>query len=58
MQEAETTAGDFRERSPRSDRFFREGRAGEWQEKLSADQVNRIVDTHGEQMRQFGYLTN
>lgn len=48
--------GDFRERSERADRFFREGRAGEWREKLSAAQVQRIVDAHGEQMRKFGYL--
>ncbi len=58
LREAEVTAGDFRERSERADRFFREGRVGEWQEKLSPAQVQRIVDTHGEQMTAFGYLTN
>jgi len=58
LQTAEITAGDFRERSERSDRFFREGRVGEWREKLSEAQVNRITAAHGEQMRAFGYLTN
>ncbi len=48
---------DFRERSERADRFFRQGRAGEWRDKLSKDQVQRIADTHHEQMRRFGYLT-
>ena len=48
----------FRERSEASEVFFREGRAGEWQEKLSAAQVQRIVDAHGEQMQKFGYLAS
>jgi hypothetical protein len=47
---------DFRERSERAEVFFREGRAGEWREKLSPEQVRRIEDAHGEQMRKFGYL--
>jgi len=57
LQAAEAE-GDFRERSERAERFFRQGRAGEWREKLSEDQVQRIVDTHHEQMRRFGYLKN
>ena len=50
--------GDFRERSEAAEVFFREGRAGEWREKLSAEQVRRIIDAHGEQMQKFGYLTS
>jgi hypothetical protein len=46
----------FREVSERADRFFREGRAGEWREKLTEAQVNRVVDAHREQMSRFGYL--
>jgi hypothetical protein len=46
----------FRERSEAAEVFFREGRAGEWREKLTADQARRIVDAHGEQMQKFGYL--
>ncbi len=56
LRDAEIASGDFRERSERADRFFREGRAGEWREKLSPEQAQRIVDAHGEQMGKFGYL--
>lgn len=49
---------DFRERSPKADRFFSTGKAGTWREKLTESQVQRIVDAHGETMSQFGYLTN
>ncbi|MEX0852063.1 MAG: sulfotransferase domain-containing protein [Bauldia sp.] len=48
--------GDFRERSERAERFFRQGRAGAWQEDLTAVQVERIVEAHGEEMRRFDYL--
>lgn len=47
---------DFRERSPRADRFFVAGKVGNWREKLSADQVERIVETHGPMMKRFGYV--
>jgi hypothetical protein len=47
----------FRERPPTaSQNFFREGRAGQWREVLTAQQVDRIVGDHGEQMQRFGYL--
>jgi hypothetical protein len=46
----------FMEKSKRADRFFREGRAGQWKDVLSAAQVGRIVSDHGEQMARFGYL--
>jgi Sulfotransferase domain len=46
----------FRERSSQTDRFFREGRAGQWKEVLTKGQVTRIVDDHGPQMARFGYL--
>ncbi len=58
LRDAEIAAGDFRERSERADRFFREGRVGEWHDKLSAEQVRRIEDAHRDQMAKFGYLTN
>ena len=38
-----------------ADRFFREGKAGGWKERLSNDQSRRIVDVHWEQMRRVGY---
>ncbi len=37
-------------------RFFRDGRVGQWKEALSADQVERIVSAHREQMERFGYV--
>ena len=46
----------FRERPEDAERFFREGRAGQWKEVLTLAQVQRIVDAHGEQMQRFGYL--
>ena len=48
---------DFRERSPRSDRFFATGKAGAWRDKLSEAQAGAIVEAHSAQMRKFGYLT-
>ncbi len=46
----------FSERPEHTERFFREGRAGQWRGILSAAQVDRIVADHGEQMARFGYL--
>lgn len=47
----------FRERSSHADRFFRFGRAGQWQDKLSEQQIRRIVSFNHRYMRRFGYLT-
>ncbi|MBX3580216.1 MAG: sulfotransferase domain-containing protein [Rhizobiaceae bacterium] len=38
------------------DRFFRVGRAGQWKEHLTPEQIDRIVADHREQMARFGYL--
>ncbi len=46
----------FMEKSYKAERFFREGRAGQWKEVLSSAQVRRLVADHGEQMARFGYL--
>jgi hypothetical protein len=45
----------FRERSVKSGRFFREGRAGQWREVLTPAQVAAVVAAHQEQMARFGY---
>jgi hypothetical protein len=37
-------------------RFFRSGRVGEWRERLSPDQVRRVIEDHRDAMRKFGYL--
>jgi hypothetical protein len=52
-QEEET---GFQEKSEKAERFFREGRAAQWKEILSPQQVSRIVNDHGPQMTRFGYL--
>lgn len=52
-QEAEE---GFRERPWRATTFFREGRAGGWRDRLTEQQVSRIVEDHGAMMRRLGYL--
>jgi hypothetical protein len=53
---AQEESEGFQERSSQPGRFFREGRAGQWKEVLTKEQVTRIVDDHGPQMARFGYL--
>jgi hypothetical protein len=36
--------------------FFRRGRAGGWRDELPPALVERLVNTHAETMRRFGYL--
>jgi len=55
LQSMEQEQG-FVERSLHSERFFRSGRSGGWQDKLTPEQVARIERDHAEQMRRFGYL--
>jgi len=54
LQAQERKAG-FRERSRKSDTFFRTGRSGEGAERLSPDQIERLQQAHETQMRKFGY---
>ncbi|MGE0154720.1 MAG: sulfotransferase domain-containing protein [Reyranellaceae bacterium] len=49
--------GGFRERPEHTEKFFREGKAGQWKQELTINQVKRIVHVHAEQMDRFGYLT-
>jgi hypothetical protein len=44
------------ERPSTAERFFRIGRAGQWREALSADQVKSIIAAHAPMMMRFGYL--
>ena len=47
----------FRERSLNSSElFFRRGEAGSWREELPVPLAQRLIETHGETMRRFGYL--
>ena len=50
-------AGGFSERPNGSTAaFFREGRSEQWREKLSPDQVRRIISDHRTQMERFNYI--
>jgi hypothetical protein len=55
LRDSEAAAG-FKERPHDIDTFFREGRAGQWRERLTAEQVARVVKAHHPLMRRFGYL--
>ena len=55
LQKLERDEG-FVEKPKAAEKFFREGRSGQWREKLTDEQINRIISVHGEQMARFGYL--
>jgi hypothetical protein len=46
----------FKEKPEQAERFFREGRAGQWRDVLTPVQIERVVAAHREQMARFGYL--
>lgn len=48
--------GGFKEKPEHAERFFREGRADQWKDVLTPQQVDAIISAHGEQMKRFGYL--
>ncbi|MCP4697856.1 MAG: sulfotransferase domain-containing protein [Gammaproteobacteria bacterium] len=48
--------GNFQERPANATCFFRKGRAGDWQERLTKKQIDRLIKDHGTVMRRFGYL--
>jgi hypothetical protein len=58
LKEQEETAGWYADRPKETKKFFREGSAGQWKTVLTAHQIDKIVETHREQMTRFGYLPN
>lgn len=52
---ADEALNGFRERPEGMGRFFRAGRAGQWREMLTAQQIRRIECDHGTMMAHFGY---
>jgi hypothetical protein len=40
----------------KGERFFRAGRSNQWREKLTREQVQRVIATHGEQMKRWRYV--
>ena len=55
LKEDEVKNG-FREKSSRTDFFFREGKAGTWNKYLNSEQANRIINNHHDVMLQLNYL--
>jgi len=47
----------FQEKSQHSKSFFRVGKTDQWKNKLSDEQVQKLVSVHQAQMLRFGYLT-
>jgi hypothetical protein len=54
LKEQEDEAG-FRERPETAERFFREGRSGQWGEVLTRAQIDAVVSSHRDEMARFGY---
>ncbi len=54
LQSAEERAG-FAERPVVTQKFFREGRSGQWRDVLSVDQAKAIASANATQMKRFGY---
>jgi hypothetical protein len=53
---AQEQSRGFRERSLKSDRFFREGRSGQWRDLLAPAQIDAVVGACRGPMARFGYL--
>ncbi|WP_298355286.1 sulfotransferase domain-containing protein [Rhodoblastus sp.] len=49
-------AEGFVEKPPEAEKFFRTGKAGQWKDILSPDQIKTIVAAHGPMMMRFGYV--
>ena len=52
----EQTLGFNEARPDGAVRFFRRGQSGQWREYLTQDQTDRVIATHSDTMRRFGYL--
>ncbi len=46
----------FMDKPPRLKHFFRSGKVGDWQKRLTSVQVQKIIQDHGEVMQHLGYL--
>ena len=55
LKKQEQTKG-FVEKHESATSFFRKGKANQWKELLSEEQIKRIVETHREQMARFKYI--
>jgi len=57
LQEQEKSK-PFKERSAKAKSFFRKGVVGDWQNKLTEEQVKTVIDAHRPLMEELGYLDN
>lgn len=57
LQKQESEQG-FREKMPHSSAFFKKGKKGSWRESLNDEQIEKIIESHGDVMRKFGYLNS
>ncbi|MDF1791997.1 MAG: sulfotransferase domain-containing protein [Thalassobaculaceae bacterium] len=48
--------GGFRERVRTDQTFFREGKVGGWRKQLSADHIARLIEAHGDVLRELRYI--
>lgn len=48
--------GGFRERVRADQTFFREGKVGGWRRQLSPDHVARLIEVHGDVLRELRYI--
>jgi aryl sulfotransferase len=55
LQEQEQKNG-FRETFAQGRSFFRQGKAGTWREVLTPAQVDRVIHSHYDTMKRFGYI--
>ena len=55
MQRQEKRRG-FAEKSRHGSAFFRQGKTDQWRDELAAEQIDRMIEAHGEVMADFGYL--
>ena len=55
LRKQEQSSG-FREKPAKAKVFFRSGRAGEWKQTLTADQIARIIAAHSQVMHRLDYF--
>jgi hypothetical protein len=55
LQKQEQKTGFIERSSITKQAFFREGRSGQWRERLTPPQIAAISDAHGDVMTEFGY---
>ncbi len=55
LQKQEQAKG-FAEKPTNSKAFFRQGKSGDWQQRLSTQQIDQIIASHHQVMAQYDYL--